>query len=305
LHRVKAASWALKLAAELADLAELQRVYFAVKPLLNEDIVNPLSRLEVEVVYNTMCGDLREAVRLARERVAVERVEGTPFLLIPAMTNLSLVLCRTGPAEETIRVLREAYDIAIQNKLVAASRDCACRLAAFLFDGGHRGVKEWMQRATMVCHGEATQTHIPFTLNIYFARIALLENRVADANRILEHDCDWEWLRHRPRFLAPTLVLRIRVQIAQGASVADVGPNVEQLRHLYAHTAMLGGEDYEVAGLCAGLLYMEDKESAGAYLADYLSHKRRDLTQYSRELIEICQNLHRRPERHQPVLLSS
>jgi DNA-binding SARP family transcriptional activator len=289
-HRIRVASDALKLATLLPDLKEIQRVYAAVKPLLSESTVDSRSLLQIEVIYNTMCGDLQEAVRFAKERVAFERVEARPSLLITGLTDLAFVLRRTGPEEEVGCVLREAYDIAIQIKLYAASRDNAERIVAFLVDSGRPGVETWMQRA-LESHGDAADVRVSFSINAILARIALHENRVGEAKRILESEIDWEWVRHRRGFLAAAIALRIRVQIALHAEKAEVGSSVAELRELYADTAMLGCQDFEIATLCVGLVYAGEQASAETHLTDYLTHARRDLTPYSRELTDVCERL--------------
>jgi len=290
-HRIRVASVALKLASSLPDLEELQRIYVAIQPLLSERIVDQRARLEVEVIFSAMCGDLREGLRFARERVAFERAEGTPSLLITALGDLASVLGRTGFEEEVAGVLREGYEIALHHKLFVASRNFAGKLAAFLVNTGGLGATEWMQRANEY-HGESSEVQAAISRNAYLARIALVENRLGDARRILEQDLDWEWLQDRRGWLAASIALLIRVQIAEGAASTEIGFNVGQLRQLYAVTATLGGQDYEVAALCAGLLYLKDDEAAETYLTDYLSHKRRDLSRYSKELTEIWRALH-------------
>jgi DNA-binding SARP family transcriptional activator len=290
-HRIRVAGVALKLASSLPDLEELQRIYLAVGPLLSESIVDQRARLEVEVIFNAMCGDLREALRFARERVAFERAEGTPSLLITAMVDLASVLSRAGVEEEIAGVLREGYEIALQHKLFVASRNLAGKLVAFLVNTGRPGAAEWMQRADE-CHGESSEVQAAISRKAYFARIALAENRLGDARRILERELDWEWLRDRRGWLAASIALLIRVQIAQGARADEIEFNVEQLRQLYVVTATLGGQDYEVAALCAGLLYLKNGAAAETYLTDYLSHKRRDLSRYSKELTEVWRALH-------------
>jgi hypothetical protein len=140
-------------------------------------------------------------------------------------------------------------------------------------------------------------------MHAYFARIALLENRVSDAETILEREFDWDRLRQRRGWLAAATALRIRVQIARCASVAEVFLNVEELRQLYSDTAILGCQDAEVAALYAGLVYVGDRLTAETYLKDYLTHKRRDLTQYSKELVEMARTLNSTPKRHQPTVV--
>jgi DNA-binding SARP family transcriptional activator len=289
-HRVRVASDSFKLATVLPDLKELERAYLTIKPLLTESTVDLRSRLQVEVVYNAMCGDLMEAVRLAKGRVAFERAEARPLLLANALTDLAFVLRRTGPDEEISSVLQEAYDIAIQSKLFAAARDCAERMLAFLFDSGYPGVETWMQRANE-SHGDGISVRTTFSVNAYLVRIALLDNRIDDAQQILQHAFDWEWVRHRKGWLAATTALRTRVEIARRSPISDLCPFVDELRQLYPETAMLGGQDYEIAALCAGLLYLGKKTAAERYLRDYLYHTRRDLTRYSRELTEITRTL--------------
>jgi DNA-binding SARP family transcriptional activator len=285
-HRVRVAGVAVKLASGISDLQELRRLYFAVRPLLNDNAVDTRSRLQLEVVYNTMCGDLREALKLAKERVTFERTHGTSSLLTHAITDLAFVLRRTGPDEEILSVLLEAYDTAVEHKIFAAARDSAERIAAFLVDSRRPGAEEWMRRA-VDRHGEGPELHITFSLNAYRTRIALRENRLWDAKTILERDFDWGWLQNRRGWLAAVIALRVRLRIAERARREEISPDVEELRELYEFTAPLGGQDYEIAGLCEGLLYAGRRADAEAYLEDYLSKKRRDLTQYSRELAEV------------------
>jgi DNA-binding SARP family transcriptional activator len=290
-HRVRVACDAFKLATVLPDLKELQRAYVVIKPLLADCSVDFHSRLQVEVVYNTMCGDLMEAVRFAKERIALAQVEGRPLLLANALTDLAFVLRRTGPEEEISAVLQEAYDIGIQNKLFAAARDYAERMLAFLVDNRRDGVETWMQRAND-SHGDGFSVRASFSVNAYRVRIALLENRIDDAQQILQHAFDWQWVRHRKGWLAAINALHIRLHLALRTSIAELRPTVEELRLLYAETAMLGGQDYEIAALCAGLLYVGERTTAEGYLRDYLSQTRRDLTSYSRELAEIARALY-------------
>jgi len=57
---------------------------------------------------------------------------------------------------------------------------------------------------------------------------------------------------------------------------------------LYEVTAVLGMQDYEVAGLIAGLDYTGESDAARECLSDYMFRKRRDLTPLSKELLQIA-----------------
>jgi DNA-binding SARP family transcriptional activator len=300
-HRVRAACDALKLATLLPDLQALQKGYFAVRPLLDDSSIDFRSRLQIEVIYNTMCGDLRRAVSLARERVSAERKVGTPLTLANALSDLAFVLRRTGPDEEIDANLRAAYNFTIQHRLFADSRDFAEKIAAFLIDTDRQGVETWLQRA-VTSYGDAPAVQPSYAVHCYFARIALAQNRIADAESILNHKFDWEWLRHRRGWLAAALALRIHTQIARKTSIEEVSSTVEELRQLYTAVATLGCQDFEIAELCAGLSYIGDQANAEKYLVDYLCNGRRDLTPYLRELTSVCHALNVKPLRHRDVV---
>jgi DNA-binding SARP family transcriptional activator len=300
-HRVKAACDAVKLATLLPDLRELRRVYFAVRPLLDDSSVGFRSRLQIEVIYNAMCGDLRKALSLAKERVSVERVEGKSLLLANALSDLAFVLRRTGPNAEIEATLQEAYDITIEHKLFAASRDFAERMVAFLIDNGRHGIEIWMERA-ITSYGDAPAVELSFAIHAYSARIALVQDRVSDAESILAREFDWDRLRHRRGWLAAALALRIKSKIARNASIEEVAPDVDEVRQLYSVVATLGCQDFEIATLCAGLIYMGDQPNAHKYLVDYLCNGRRDLTPYLRELTSVCHALNVKLLRHRDVV---
>ncbi|MGZ3492825.1 MAG: ATP-binding protein [Gemmatimonadaceae bacterium] len=300
-HRVRAACDALKLATLLPDLRALQRGYFAVRPLLDDSSVDFRSRLQIEVIYNTMCGDLRRAVGVAKERVSAERKEGTPRMLANALSDLAFVLRRTGPDEEIDATLREAYDFTIQHKLFADSRDFAEKIASFLLDTGRQGAETWIRLAVR-SFGDAPTVQASYAVHCYLARIALVHNRISEVEAILNHEFDWEWLQHRRGWLAAALALRIQTEIARKTSIEKVSSTVEQLRQLYSTVATLGCQDFEIAALCTGLIYMGDQANADKYLVDYLCNGRRDLTPYLRELTSVCHALNVKPLRHRDVV---
>jgi hypothetical protein len=222
-------------------------------------------------------------------------------MLAHALSDLAFVLRRTGPDEEIDATLREAYDFTIQHRIFAASRDFAERVASFLLDTGREGAETWMDRAVK-SYGDAQAVQVTFAVHGYFARIALAQNRISAAESILDHEFDWVWLRHRRGWLAAALALRIKTKIARQASIEEVSPIVEELRQLYSAVATLGCQDFEIAGLCVGLIYIGDQANAHKYLVDYLSNGRRDLTPYLRELTAVCHALDVTPLRHRDMV---
>ena len=289
-HRVKVAVEAVKLASAIPDLKEMSRIHNAVEPFLQADGVDVRSRLQIQVIFNTMCGDLRCALQYARERLELERNEGTTSLLLNSITDLAIVLTRAGPAEEALAVLREAYTIATERKHYAKARECAERFASLLEEEELSGSKQWMERAARESK-EAPDVHSEFSFNADSVRMAIRENRLADARQILERGFDWEWLNNRRMWLASGLALQVRLLIAERAKPVDVGPYVEKLGGLFESTASLGRQDYEVAALIQGLTYVGKCAEAKLRLKDFILRKRRDLTPLSRELSQISEEL--------------
>lgn len=285
-HRVAAAAEAAKLATGLPNLPALERIYETVKPLLTDDTVPTRTRLQLQVIYNTMCGDLRQALVFAKQRLEYERQEGTISSLINSMTDLSFVIRRTGPAQEALDVLRRAYTIAEKHKHYGAARDCAERVATMLEDDGRQGYAEW-KRLAAACKGAASVGHTPFSSHFDSVRIALRDNRLEDARRELDNEFDWNWLSERRIWLAAGTGLQIRLLVAERAPAGEVQLHVNRMLELYKVTAVLGMQDYEIGGLVTGLRYLGERQAVKEYLDDYILRKRRDLTPLSRELAEI------------------
>ena len=222
-----------------------------------------------------MCGDLDAARARARTNVAFERIHGSPKLFLYALADLSLVLTRTGPVEEITATLYEAYDIAVRHRLPTAVQEMAGRITAFCFDADRPEAREWLERA-ILANTASPDPHTICTLTEYRARIAIIENRLSDAQTLMAGKIDLEWLKDRRGWYAASLAIVVRIMIAQRVGVAELSPYVEELEELFKFTASLGGQDYEVASLYFGLQYLNKHIAAESYAVDYVRNKRRD-----------------------------
>lgn len=274
-HRVAAAEQALKLATARADFCEMPRIYDAVRGLLHSDDVDWRARAAVELVYNTMCGDLDKARAQARENVAFERAHGSPTLLLFALGDLSFVLRRTGPIEEIMTTLCEAYAIAVRHKLPLAAQDMAARIAGFCLDRDQSEAAEWLERGIAI-NTTNPDPQILSTLSDYKARMAVDENRLSDAQSLMAGKADLEWLKDRRGWHAASVAIIVRLMISQRAGAAQLAPYVETLESLYEFTATVGGQDYEVASLYFGLRYLDKDSEAESYAIEYIENRRRD-----------------------------
>jgi hypothetical protein len=264
----------------------MPEIYVAVRDLLYCEEVEPRERAAVELVYNTMYGDLDAARNQAKANLAAERAQGSPTLLIFALADLSFVLRRTGPVEEISAALTEAYDIAVRHRLPAAEQEMAARLTAFYFDSDHPAAREWLERAVQA-NSAANEPSILCTLTEYRARAAIIEHRLSDAQSLMAGKTDMQWLQDRRGWYAASVAIVVRTMIAQHVSVGDLTPYVEALKDLFKFTARLGGQDYEVASLYFGLQYLDQRAVATAYAVDYVRQKRRDRLPLPKEWVQI------------------
>ena len=303
-HRVKAANVALKLSTFRPDLAaDIRGAFLAVEPLLSDQSVDNRSRLQTQVIYHTMYGDLEKAVSFAQERVQYERSQGNMTFVVNAMSDLAYVLTTVGGLREIDAVLTEAYSLALEHKLFVQAREVAERFGCFLEDQYLPDSRTWLSRATPV-DPSAKAVPINFSYNADATRIALRENRVRDARKLIDEGFDWDWLADRHCWLAAALGLRIRLQMAEQAPVAAVKSDTHRLLALYRTIAQLGRQDYEIDGLVRGLLYVGESSVARSCLEHYLNEARRDLAPVERELARIAAELgvdqNRRPAAYSP-----
>jgi hypothetical protein len=206
------------------------------------------------------------------------------------MADLAFVLRRTGPDTETHRVLLEAYQFSISNKLFPAARDFASRVVALAIDNHHYEVAEWMQRAIETFEYE-NEVHNAFSVSGYLCRIAIHENRLADAKKLAADALNRDWLTDRAGWLGASLALLIRINMQECADLAELRGQVMELHSLYKVIGGLGGQDYEVAALCSGLEYLGKADESRDILLDYLTRTRRDLIPYLPELGELADRL--------------
>jgi DNA-binding SARP family transcriptional activator len=289
-HRVKLAIAAMKIATSLADLTELASIFFEIEPLLLDPGVDTGSRLQLQVIYHTMCGDLAKGVAFAEERVAFERTRGQTMPLLNAMADLAYVLRRTGLPDEMFSILRESYGIAIEHNHHVMARDAAEKLGALLEEAGRPASKEWMDRAVENAR-VASDVHGDFSFNADRARSALLGNRLEEARKFLDSGFDWEWLKDRRMWLAAAHALRVRLLIAEKASHAELRVHVDVMEGLYNVTASLGRQDVEIGALVLGFLELGEPVKARAYLEDYIGRTRRDTSAILPELKALAREL--------------
>ena len=285
-HRVSVAVVALKLATALADLDEIERIYLEVCGFLGDESIDPRTRIQVQVIYHTMVGNLRNAVQFAKERISMERQVGNWVQVATAIADLVYVLRLAGPFEEIPGLLEEAYALAVSRKLFGAARDYAARLCAVLVELRRPDALLWLQRAKE-SHGETAQLQIAFTAAVSTARLALVEGQISEAAGLL-NALPWEWLADRHGSRMAAIAVRARIRMGMNAYEAELLKDIDEMQALYPRVSRIGGQDYEVSSLCLSLMYVGRASDARKYLTDYVSSKRREIVPVSRDLEEVA-----------------
>jgi hypothetical protein len=168
----------------------------------------------------------------------------------------------------------------------------AVRIADLYIDMNWDGAREWLERA-LSANNAAPDPYQTVALEEYRAKIALLENRLDDADRILTQSGGHQWLPPWLGWHAAHIAIHIRVLIASMAPQEEVARHVRKLSELFEATCSLGGQDYEVASLYFGLQYLGERSEADAYLVRYLDHGRREVTPLREELGAIADRVAR------------
>jgi DNA-binding SARP family transcriptional activator len=283
-HRIRAATIAMKLATNVTLGEELDAIYEAVHPLLNEPSINPRERLHLEMVYNIDRGNMELGRNAALHLVAFEVAEGSPVSLVRAQSNAAQALRRCGEHENAITLLKDSYDICVANHLLSRAGSAAFQLVlvSLEVDDTHNA-ETW--------YGVAKEFPVPpedkhnlRAHRYYGARIALCQGRARDAARIFgrltDADRKDQSLLHR----ISSFAIATRIAVALSRPKTHVADLVRSLSALFEIESSRGGQDYEAFSLFLGLSYLGQQENACRMLCEYLRTQRREKGRLPNEL---------------------
>lgn len=273
-HRVRAAVLGLKLATNVGTGEEVDEIYAAIEPLLENASVDYESRLYVQMVYQIDRGDMELGRNAAKNLVEYERDKGDIASLIWALVNASQAMRRCGHLQESMEYLHEAFRITTEKNLPIRACTVAhhiVRTALALDDVG--AARHWLGVAESHPSPREDQ-HTNHERLFYAARIALADGNVSHCKDLMAQISvreDQSLLRR-----ISLTSLRLRVATMSKAPRTDVEQMVDELTDLYTVQCSRGGQDFEAFSLYLGRDYLGQTNIGLMQLQEYATTLRRE-----------------------------
>jgi len=293
-HRVMCGVLGIKIATGENRTDAVRDFYQLVRPLLeNPEITRP-TRLEVEMIYHSTCGDLRIAEEATDQLLLAVRDEQDPRARTRFMVNVGMALRRVGRQEDAEAVLRECVDYAVAHGLLARAAFGLLGLARiYLITGELSRAREAMQRWESLMG--LSEEHILAGEQLYvLAIIALGEGNLPEANEKYELMAAQTGPEDGVSRRGAVLALKMRIKIQQHASVESVRQTAAEMEEIHIQNRSAGLQDFETHALILGLSYCGEVKRALLLLADFVTTYRREKWPIPRSLDDLWQELRAR-----------
>ena len=289
-HRVGCGLLGLKVATELNRLDVIEDLFVTMRPLLEDPQVGLVVRLEVEMIYHSMCGKASEAAIAADHLLEVVRNERNHVVRSRALGNVGIVFRLAGRKEEAEAIFIEVFEHAKIHGLVSRMSFAAlslCRL--YLAAGQVARAKEAMQRVEHFAEGDQ-DLHRAADRLYFLARLAFEDGdleRAWERYLTLAHAASNQSVNRR----AAVLAVGIRVAIQRGTPKHTVHLMVTELEAAHVENRASGWQDFETLALGLGLRYCGRIPRARIMLGEYLSTYRKERGAPPESLINLLKEL--------------
>jgi tetratricopeptide (TPR) repeat protein len=291
-HRVGCGLLGLKIAAGENQIDAMEELYLTMVPLLESPKIAATTRLEVEVIYHSTCGDVRRAERAADQLLVVAGDEADPRIRARALLNVGTAYRLAGRMNDAETVLLELVGYSVSHGYLNRASFAFLALArVYLAAGDLPRTRAALQKLEALTDGE--QDHLLTGDRFYmFARLALDEGNVEEAAEKYADLAAQTGINESVNWQAAALALGIRIGIAQHASTEMLAGMVAALEVVHLQNRGWGSQDFEAHALALGLHYCGALEKSRLLFADYVTTYRREkwaLPQYLRDLLRELQ----------------
>jgi len=275
-HRVMCVLLGLKIAAASNDIDAMQKLYLATTPILLNPTIAPACRLEVEVIYHSVCGDSQKAEQAADELRRVVRDERDARTRSRALANVGVAYRRAGRADEAVAVFGEVVDLSIAHGFLSRTSVTILELVRFyLASGDVPRARSYMQKLESLPTTEEDLYNAKGR-RFYLVRLALEEGKLDEASKKYAEVAAESHLRTSVNWRAGVLALGIRIAIEQKVSIEVIRPIAAELEAAHLQNRSSGGEDFEAHALALGFQYCGESEKAFRLLSEYAATHRRE-----------------------------
>jgi tetratricopeptide (TPR) repeat protein len=286
-HRVACGLLGLKIASNLTQISVMKQLYQTILPLLDDPIVPPTSRFEIDMVFHSVCGDVERATEATAQFLESARADRNLLTFSRALGNAAVAHRLGGRGEVAERLFIEALDHSIAHGLAARATFAAYSLVRlYLAAGDVRQARRIITRADHIAQS-AEDVHLVADKHYLTARILLEEGNIQEASSAYAVIITETGPNQSVNRRAAVLALGVRIGICQGASNESLWPLVAELEAAHILNRSSGWQDFETHALYHGLRACGKSEKAKRILTEYGKTYRREKGALPNNLSEI------------------
>ena len=269
IHRVACGLLGLKIASAMTELPVLREIYQTIQPLLDDSHVSPAMRLEIDMIFHSMCGDADMAAEATRGFLEVARANKAFLNFAAALANAGVAKRLSGCKDEAEKLFIEALDYSIARGLDGRAAFAAHSLVRVYLAAGDLGnARTMMERADLIVY-PASDVHLTADQLYLATRVSLEEGNIHDASskyeRILAETRTNQTLNRR----ATVVALGVRIGILEAHSHEKLWPLVAELEAAHLVLRGAGWQDFEAHALYLGLAACGNVARADRLLTEY------------------------------------
>ncbi len=274
-HRAMGGSVAIKIASNDGEWDTFDRIYSELIPVISELPASDETRLEIEMIYHTMRGDINRAVGLAEAFVLGIRSSGNVNRTCWALANSADVFYLAGESGKAEAALRDALDISATHRCFRLAKAMSFHIARMFMDRGDttRARRE-LERFTNLDDVEEDPLAAEKIRNLE-AQLLIEEGKLSEAAELCRSLHSNVHLLAKPRrgLILATLV---RLKVREEAIDEELSDILQALEANHLEYRSAGWQDYESMSLYLGLTAAGQGRKARRLLCQYVSKHRRD-----------------------------
>lgn len=274
-HRVLCCLLGLKVAAGINDLDAMEELYLATVPILANPTIPATCRLEVALIYHSVCGDMLKAEQAADNLRSAVRDERDARTRSRALSAVGTAYRLAGRTDDAVTVFNEAADLSFAHGFLSRMSVAILELVRFYL------TREDVPRARAYMNRleSLAGTDVDFSNSngrvYYLARLELAEGNLKAASARYHSLAASSYLT-TVNWRAAVLAFGVILAVQQEVSAEVIRPIVADLRAAHLENRGSGGEDYEAHALAVGLRYCGDSGEAFRLLSEYAGTYRRE-----------------------------
>jgi tetratricopeptide (TPR) repeat protein len=290
-HRVVCGLLGLKVATDQNELGTMTEIYDTVSPLLVHSEIARTVRLEFDVVYHSICGEIGRAEQAADQLRSVVRDEQDPRVLSGALCNIGVSYRLAGRVADAETVFLELLDQSLKNGLTIRTTFALFALVrVYLSTGDIVRARGAMQRFEAL--SENGQDRHRSADRLYFlVRLALEEGKIEEASERYAAVAAYPSPLKEVNWRSAVVALGVRIRMEQGASIPTIRAMVAELEAAHLQNRGSGWQDYEAQALACGLRYCGEVQKSLQLLSEYVADFRRERGALPQALKELWEEL--------------